>query len=218
MANPIVTDMTVSPARLSWRVGLTKYETDEAFHELTRFARDHRPVVDEIAIFDSITHHLYLPLDTFRERAELLGRRIPALKQAGVPSVGINVLTTIGHINEAWDSMPPLPFQPMVGHDGSISTGCACPNTTEFRAYVRAKYRLMAQARPDFIWVDDDIRMHHHGVAFGCFCPTCVALFARDGPQLYPRVAGCGAQRSRARRDTASLGRAEHAHHRVAAG
>ena len=187
MANPIVTDKTASPARLSWRVGLTKYETDEAFHELARFARDHRPVVDEIAIFDSITHHLYLPLDDFRARSELLGRRISALKMAGVPSVGINVLTTIGHINEAWDSMPPLPFQPMIGHDGSISTGCACPNTPEFRAYVQAKYRLMAQARPDFIWVDDDIRMHHHGVAFGCFCPTCVAIFSRAMGCSYTR-------------------------------
>ena len=51
-------------------------------------------------------------------------------------------------------------------------------DTPEMRAYVRAKYELVAKACPDFIWVDDDIRMHHHGVAFGCFCPTCLAQFA----------------------------------------
>jgi hypothetical protein len=188
-----MTDPASSPIHLSWRVGLTKSETDDAFERLVAFARRHRAVVDEIALFDSITHHLYLPLDVIERRAELFGRRVRALKAAGVPSVGINVLTTIGHINEAWDTMPRLPFQAMVGHDGAVSTGCACPNTPEFRAYARAKYQAMAQAGPDFIWVDDDIRMQHHGVAFGCFCPTCLALFAETAGRPYTRQALVGA-------------------------
>ena len=83
--------------------------------------------------------------------------------------------------------MPLLPFPPMVGHDGSTSTGCACPNTPEMRSYVRAKYELVADARPDFIWVDDDIRMHHHGVAWGCFCPTCLAQFSQRAGEPYTR-------------------------------
>ena len=68
-----------------------------------------------------------------------------------------------------------------------MSVGCACPNTAEMRVYVRAKYELVARARPDFIWVDDDIRMHHHGVAWGCFCPTCLALFAKRAGRAYTR-------------------------------
>jgi hypothetical protein len=75
----------------------------------------------------------------------------------------------------------------MVGHDGSVSTGCACPNTPEMRAYVQAKYRLVAAARPDFIWVDDDIRMHWHGILWGCFCPTCLGLFAERAGRPYSR-------------------------------
>ena len=94
-----------------------------------------------------------------------MGKRVRALKQAGIPSVGINVLTTIGHNNEAWDYNVPLPFQPMVGHDGAVSKGCGCPNTKPFREYVQAKYALIAKARPDFIWVDDDIRMHQRGIS-----------------------------------------------------
>jgi len=167
-----------SPVRLSWRIAVTLYESDPAFERLAQFLVDYRHIVDEVALFESITHHLYIPLDDLAERAAIIAHRIQALRDAGVQSVGINVLTTIGHINEAWDWMEKLPFQPMIGHDGEPSLGCACPNTPQMRSYVREKYRLMAEARPDFIWVDDDIRMHHHGVDYGCFCPTCLDIFS----------------------------------------
>jgi hypothetical protein len=172
---------------LSWRIGLLHWETDEAFDRLLALLGEHRSVVEEIALFETITHHLYIPLEDYARRMELAARRLDALRQSGIPSAGINVLCTIGHLNEAWSYMPALPFQAMVGHDGSISTGCACPNTPEMRAYVRAKYELVAAARPDFIWVDDDIRMHHHGVAWGCFCPTCLALFTQRAGRSYTR-------------------------------
>ncbi len=176
-----------SAYRVSWRVGVPHYETDAAFARLLGLVGDFRLVLDEVALFDSVTHHLYLPLEALAERASIIERRLAALRREGIPSVGINVLATIGHINEAWDYMPPLPFQPMVGHDGSVSRGCACPNTLEHREYVRAKYGLMAGARPDFVWVDDDIRMHNHGVAYACFCPTCLALFAEETGREYDR-------------------------------
>jgi len=173
-------DAQPSPLTLSWRVGVAHYVSDEAFERLLKLLGAYPDIVDEVALFETVTHHLYLPLEALRERAALIGRRLQALRERGVRSVGINVLTTIGHINEAWDTMPPLPFAPMVGHDGSVSRGCACPNTREFREYVRAKYTLFAEVGPDFVWVDDDIRMHNHGVACGCFCPTCLALLAES--------------------------------------
>lgn len=172
---------------LSWRIGLPQWETDEAFEKLLALLRGHRSVVDEVCLFDTITHHLYIPLDDYARRMEVAAGRLDAFRRAGIGSAGINVLCTIGHINEAWDYMPPLPFQAMVGHDGRVSTGCACPNTPEMRAYVRAKYEMAARARPDFIWVDDDIRMHQHGVAWGCFCPTCLAMFAARAGRSYTR-------------------------------
>lgn len=176
-----------STLTLSWRIGLPQWETDDAFESLLALLDEHRSVVDEVCLFETITHHLYIPLDDYVRRMDLAAKRLDAFRGAGIRSVGINVLCTIGHINEAWDYMPPLPFQPMVGHDGSVSTGCACPNTPEMRAYVQAKYELVAKARPDFIWVDDDIRMHHHGVAFGCFCPTCLGVFAKRAGEPFTR-------------------------------
>ena len=118
-----------APFRMSWRVGLGYTEDDERFGDLLHLIAQYPTLVDEIALFETPTHHLYLPLDEYGQRAELIGRRLEQLRAAGVPSVGINVLTTIGHLNEAWDYVTPLPFQPMVGHDGRLSGGCACPNT-----------------------------------------------------------------------------------------
>ncbi len=171
-----ISDAT-SKLTLSWRIGLLQWESDEAFERLLILLKNHQSVVDEVALFETITHHLYIPLDEYARRMAIAERRIIALHQAGIPSVGINVLCTIGHINEAWSYMPALPFQPMVGHDGSVSTSCACPNTTKMRDYVKSKYGMVADTKPDFIWVDDDIRMHNHGVTWGCFCPGCMDIF-----------------------------------------
>ncbi len=176
-----------SPLTLAWRIGFPKCESAAAFAQLLKFLKKYPSVVDEVALFETDTHHLYVPIDVLAKRAKVLGQRIRALKQAGIPSVGVNVMTTIGHANEAWDYNAPLPFQAMVGHDGCVSKGCACPNTEELRAYVQARYKLIAQARPDFIWVDDDIRMHQHGVAYGCFCPTCLNILNKATGRRHTR-------------------------------
>ena len=172
---------------LSWRIGLPLSRDDGRFERLARFLDENRRVVDEVAFFETLTHHLYLPMEYLEEVAAILARRIETLKGNGVKSVGINVLTTIGHINEGWDHLPPLPFQPMIGHDGSVAKSCACPNDPRMLEYVARKYALMAGARPDFIWVDDDIRMHHHGVTFACFCPTCLHMFAETTGEALDR-------------------------------
>jgi hypothetical protein len=166
-----------SVVNLSWRIGVGSYETDEAFGQLKDLLLEYKDIVDEIAFFETMTHHLYFPLEVFADRADILKRRIQSLKESGIARVGINVLCTVGHVNEGWDYMPALPFQAMVGHDGSVSKSCGCPNTDGLREYIYEKYRLMAQAAPDFIWVDDDIRMQMHGVAWACFCPTCIEIF-----------------------------------------
>ena len=163
---------------LAWRIGVSNYERDAAFHRLLELLRQNRSIVDEVSLFETVTHHLYIPPEALAQRMALIGRRLVALREVGVPSVGINVLTTMGHINEGWDYMPALPFQPMIGHDGAASLGCACPNTPELRQYVWDKYQMAAGEKPDFIWIDDDIRMQGHGVAYACFCPTCLGIFA----------------------------------------
>lgn len=175
--------------KLAWRIGLPMARDGAAFEELRELLRAHRSVVDEVAFFETISHHLYLPLEYYIEVADVLKRRMATLRNDGIASVGINVLTTIGHVNEGWDVFPPLPFQAMIGHNGVASKSCACPNTQELRRFVAAKYALMAKADPDFIWVDDDIRIQSHGVEYPCFCPTCLALFAKTTGRKRNRLA-----------------------------
>lgn len=183
----VLTD--AAPVRISWRVGLPRYRTDAAFDDLLALFERHAAVVDEVCLFETITHHLYLPEEELDQRAELVARRLRQLRECGVPSVGVNVLTTIGHLDEAWDTMAPLPFQPMIGHDGRAARGSACPNDPLLVDYIARKYARFAAAAPDFIWVDDDLRMHHHTIAWGCFCPRCLALFGGETGQSWTRAA-----------------------------
>jgi hypothetical protein len=136
----------------------------------------HRTAVDEIALGDG--SGLYPPLQAIERNTALLKRRIEQLKGVGWRT-GINVGWTLGHWDDPNRSLPP-PFQPTVGHDGRTSTSCPCPNSPEFRAYIRGKYELMARTNPDFIWVDDDLRASHHGPTYPCFCPICLGMF---GPE-----------------------------------
>ena len=67
------------PLVLSWRLGRPLYLGDEAFAPLLEFVERHRGVFDEVALFETISHHLYLPLDFFRQTAEVMARRLAAI-------------------------------------------------------------------------------------------------------------------------------------------
>ena len=166
--------------KLAWRIAVPRYESDAAFERLLTLMGAHLPLFDEVCFFETVTHQLYVEPAILERRAAILAQRIAACRELGIPSVGINVLTSIGHIDEAWDTNPPLPFQPMVGHDGALARGSGCPNDPALRTYVDWKYRLFAAARPDFIWVDDDFRIHHHTVPFPCFCERCLGLMSAE--------------------------------------
>ena len=165
---------------LSYRIGAQFCESDAQFEQLLAFLGKHRSAVDEIALFTE-WYYAHYPLEEFAKFADLLTTRIRTLRRAGVRSVGINLLCTMG-FEHVRDFVPAMPFPPLVGHDGQVSATCPCLNAPDFRKYIRQKYALAARSRPDFIWVDDDVRMHHHGMGrldFACFCPRCLAGFKK---------------------------------------
>jgi hypothetical protein len=45
---------------LFWRIGLMQSETDESFDRLLALLREYHSVVDEVALFNSITHLCWL--------------------------------------------------------------------------------------------------------------------------------------------------------------
>lgn len=164
--------------KLSYRISVKKFQTEEEFNQLIMFLDEYRNIIDEIALFTEYWHHGYYPLDRFLQFIPTLKDRIGRLKDRGFPRVGINMLDTIGQCDEAWDWLPQLPYQPMVDYTGDISRSCFCPNGDEFRQYIVEKYKMIVAAEPDFIWIDDDMaRMHGHSVSFPCFCQKCLAVF-----------------------------------------
>jgi hypothetical protein len=166
--------------QLSYRIIMAHWAEDEPFERLLAVLKQHRSAVDEISLFNGTTGHGYTPLDEMDRRSRRLTVCVKRLHDEGFGSAGINMLATLGHRDLPGGFLPELPFQAMVGHEGKISVSCPCANTAEFRAYIQEKYRLMALAGPDFIWVDDDLRLTANGVQFPCFCPTCLGLFGRE--------------------------------------
>ena len=45
---------------LSWRIGLPHWETEKPFENLLALLKEHKSVVDEVAMFETITHHLLM--------------------------------------------------------------------------------------------------------------------------------------------------------------
>ncbi|MDR1901118.1 MAG: hypothetical protein LBQ88_02380, partial [Treponema sp.] len=171
----------------AYRIGYMRYRTDEEFEKLKDFVVRHSEVIDELALFCEFSHHGYFPPEWWVELGQVLTGRISALKALGIPSVGLNVLCTIGHLNEAWDVLPKPPLGTMIGADGQSTPSCLCPNAPGFAEYITGKYKALAVSNPDFIWLDDDIRMDHHGVAYPCYCPHCLKKFNEASEGVYTR-------------------------------
>ena len=159
------------------RVPYRRYYSDTEFDKLCKFLTRYAGCIDSLALFTDYSHHPYYPPEEIAELARILKLRVARLRELGFENVGLNILDTIGHMDEAWDYLTMPPFQTMVGHDGRKAISCMCPNTAEFKKYMTRKYELFAQSGADVIWVDDDIRMHHHTVSFACFCPACLEIF-----------------------------------------
>lgn len=173
--------------KLAFRFGYFRYAEDRDFEENLAFIGENIDLIDEITLFVEFSHHGYWPIEWQKKSADLLKRRMRAYRGAGVKSVGINVLATIGHLDENFDILPVPPMQTMVGDDGRVSRSCLCINSEEYLSYIAERYRLLARANPEFIWIDDDFRIPRHGVANPCFCPKCVADFSASFGRKFDR-------------------------------
>ena len=166
--------------KLSQRLYQDRYYDDRDFDKLLAFFGKYADCVNEVALMSETTMNAFYPMEAFEKTLPVLRDRIRRLKACGIPSVGVNVLCTIGHHGEATRYTDDGRFQPLINFDGTPAKGCYCPNDPAFMAHIRRKYALVSQAGPDFIWLDDDLRMQMHDAAlFPCFCPYCMEIFNR---------------------------------------
>lgn len=166
---------------VSLRVHYPTWKSRSRFQEQLDFIRAHRDVIDEVALFSAHTHTA-LPLPELESRAGVMAERIPALKALGL-RVGINHIATLGHLDENLENSLNEPWQRMVDRSGKVSRSIYCASDPKVREYIRRSYAALTSATPDFVWLDDDLRLEH-GVpgqtgSSGCFCPFCLEEFGR---------------------------------------
>ncbi|MBQ0105641.1 MAG: hypothetical protein KBT47_06365 [Armatimonadetes bacterium] len=162
--------------KISYRVSTTTWESDYHFDNLMILLKKYKDYIDEIALFTGFVHTC-LPIERVEKMALIAKDRIKRIKALGI-SCGINHLCTVGHINE--NKAHSLDFE---NYDcqtdiKGIKSNVLCFSSEKTYYYSERVYTALAEAEPDFIWVDDDFRVYGHSEGvFCCFCPLCMKKF-----------------------------------------
>lgn len=176
----------IDKAFISFRLGTALWMPEERFNEQMAMFEKYKGVTDEVTFFTSGTHPC-LPLDVILERAGLLAVRMAQTRRLGYRT-GINLLATIGHHNENLPNSLTGDYTPMTDIDGKVCEGSRCPNGENLRNYIREVYRALAAAKPDYIWIDDDVRLAGHmPIGACCFCETCLEIYAAESGKRHTR-------------------------------
>ena len=144
-------------------------------------------VTDEITFFLSVAHSP-AKLDYIREACDILNQRMNKCRELGY-STGINILCTTGHHEENLPNMHKGDYYHLTDMQGNVSRGTYCPNDQRYREqYIKPLYECMCLADPDYIWIDDDVRlMGHMPILETCFCDNCLKKFSEKTGRKYTR-------------------------------
>ena len=170
----------------SLRVAYENWHDEKRFADLLRILRQYPCGITQVAFFTSSTH-APLTLEELFRRTDMIADRICAVKAMGL-SAGINLLTTIGHHFEDMNTALGGEYTYMTNIHGEVCPGSYCMRNPAFlQEYVTPCYTVLAKARPDFIWIDDDVRYGHMPIGNGCFCDHCIESFNRKQGSAYTR-------------------------------
>jgi hypothetical protein len=175
----------IEKAFVSFRISVPQWISKKRSTELFNLFDKYKGVTDEITFFTSSTHPP-IPLDIFTKRAELLRERMAEARKRGYKS-GINVLSTLGHRSENLDNSLKGDYTNMTNINGEVRLGTFCPNDQNMQEYIRSIYVLTAKAKPDYIWIDDDIRLERSLIGEACFCDNCLKIFKDETGIQYTR-------------------------------
>lgn len=172
---------------VAFRISSEQWLAENRFAAMLAFFRKQRGTTDELAFFTAGTHPP-LPRAEVERRAERLARLLPRVRAEGM-AAGINLLATMGHHEENLEHSLDEPWQRVVDPSGQVSRGSYCPAGDEFRGYVAGVYAVLTDAAPDFLWIDDDVRLAGHlPIGFTCFCPGCVRRFSERVGRAFDRA------------------------------
>lgn len=207
----------IEKAFISFRIGTSQWMPDRRYRDVLALFEKYKGVTDEITFFTSFTHPP-IPLEEMKSRCDLLAQRIAQARTLGYRS-GINVLSTMGHHEENLPNSLSGDYTPVTDIGGNVSRGSFCPNDPKLQPYVRQIYEYVAAANPDYIWIDDDVRlMGHMPVGLTCFCDHCLALFEKESGIQFTRASLRAALTTGKAEDCTALRKAWLAHNRATIG
>lgn len=173
-------------AHISLRVGTPLWMDEDQFGLFLDKLTSYPDIADSVMLFTSMTHGPIL-LDEIKRRMDIAGDRLTGLRESGFQA-GINVLATIGHHEESLSSTIGAEYGFAVDIDGKQCRGSFCPGSKALHQYVRELYKAVCTAEPDFIWVDDDVRLLGHlPVRAVCFCDNCLDVFSDEYGTAFDR-------------------------------
>lgn len=153
---------------------------------LEQFAK-HRAGVDEVWFSTGIC---FPKMDEHRASAKRLAAAAEDLRKIGIlPSLQIQ--STIGHGDDfvRYADNSGMTWHGYVAANGATAKACNCFRAPAFVAYMKEMASIYAAAmRPYSMWIDDDIRVvHHGGPGWGCHCEYCLGKFAEKEGQKRSR-------------------------------
>jgi len=170
----------------SLRVAYENWYYPNRFKDLMDLLKKYPCNLQSVALFTSATHPP-LTLEETEIRLNIIKERLDDIRSLGL-FAGINILGTIGHHEEDLDNHLKGDYTYMTNKTGDVCRGSYCMNDEKFiNEYVIPVYTKLAEAHPDFIWIDDDVRLPHMPVGHGCFCQNCIDKFNRKNNTSYTR-------------------------------
>jgi hypothetical protein len=135
------------------------------------------------------TDYGFPPLAVHQAAAARMATAAARVRELGIVA-SLQISNTLGHGDYLrYLDFGGIAWQRMVGHDGTVSPYANCPRAPEFHAYLDASTRAYCAWQPDSVWIDDDLRMHHHSpVDYGCFCDICLAAFNAETGGAWARA------------------------------
>lgn len=125
-----------------------------------------------------------LSLQKHRQSAEAMAQATQQFRKAGV-EVSIQGIS-LGHGDNfesgAEGDYEDMTWGTIVGANGVRTLTSHCPRQPAFHRYLEQEYTLYAErCKPNFIWLDDDLRITYHTPARQlCFCDLCLSEFNRQ--------------------------------------
>ena len=167
---------------------------EQRLRELLAFCKDAR--IDAVQFYVNIrTGTYYMPPSSAEEQrhwAQWMKDMVaPAVREVGI-SYQVNFQMLLGASPWHLDMRDRYEWEFLINQHGEETLGAACPIGPVFREKMGEMLRLWASTEPDVFWIDDDFRLHNHGLGdrgpdYYCYCDNHLGRFADDTGMSYSR-------------------------------